>query len=180
MPRTSRLLIVAVLLGGLAVYSSLNSTAATGPDFIRITDRQSAYARVDVGPRGLSPGDQDIIFDKLFNRKITSKPIGTARFVCTFTTGRTRMCMATVGLPKGELVAGGTVRFRQFFDLAIIGGTGLYNNARGTLTIIRTTRSPRPIRELLYFRLAGCRRVRDRLLGPRQLAGRLRDALPAG
>ena len=155
MPRTSRLLIVAVLLGGLAVFASLDSTAATGPDFIRITDRQFAYTRVDVGPRGLSPGDQEIIFDKLFNRKITPKPIGTARFVCTFTTGRTRMCMATVGLPKGELVAGGTVRFRQFFDLAIIGGTGLYNNARGTLTIIRTTRSPRPIRELLYFRLAG-------------------------
>ena len=40
-------------------------------------------------------------------------------------------------------------------DLAIVGGTGLYNDARGTLTIIRTTHSPRPIRELLYFRLAG-------------------------
>ena len=39
--------------------------------------------------------------------------------------------------------------------LAIVGGTNLYNDARGTLTIIRTTHSPRPIRELLYFRLAG-------------------------
>src|SRR3954447_2170789 len=104
MPSTSRLLIVVVLLGGLAVYASLNSIAATGPDFIRITDQQFGYTRVDVGPRGLSPGDQEIIYDKLFNRKITSKPIGTARFICTFTTGRTRMCMAAVGLPKGELV----------------------------------------------------------------------------
>jgi hypothetical protein len=155
MPSKSRLLIVTVLLGGLAVYASLNSIAATGPDFIRITDRQFGYTRVDVGARGLSPGDQEIIFDKLFNRKITQKPIGTARFICTFTTGRTRMCIATIGLPKGELVASGTVRFRQFFNLAIVGGTGLYNNARGTLTIIRTTRPPRPIRELLYFRLAG-------------------------
>jgi hypothetical protein len=155
MPSSSRLLILVAILGGLAVYATLNSTAATGPDFIRITDRQFGYTRVDVGPHGLSPGDQEIIFDKLFNRKITRTPIGTARFICTFMTGRTRICTATVALPKGELVATGTVRFRQFFDLAIIGGTGLYNNARGTLTVIRTTRRPSPVRELLYFRLAG-------------------------
>jgi hypothetical protein len=155
MPSTARLLTVAALLGGLAVYASMSSIAATGPDFIKITSRQFGYTRVDVGPRGVSPGDQEIIFDKVFNRKITPKPIGTARFICTFTTGRTRVCMATVNLPKGELVASGTVRFRQFYDLAITGGTGLYNNARGTLTVIRTTRLPRPIRELLYFRLAG-------------------------
>jgi hypothetical protein len=155
MPSTSRLLTAAVVLGGLVVYGSMKSSAATGPDFIRITDRQFGYTRVNVGPHGLSPGDQEIIFDKIFNRKITSKPIGTARFICTFMTGRTRMCTTTVNLPKGELVAAGTVRFRQFFDLAIVGGTGLYNNARGTLTVIRTTQNPRPIRELLYFRLAG-------------------------
>ena len=41
------------------------------------------------------------------------------------------------------------------YDLAIVGGTRLYNDARGTLTIIRTTSAPRPIREQLYFRLAG-------------------------
>ena len=155
MPRTSRLLIAAALLGGLAVYGSLKSSAATGPEFIRITDRQFGYSRVDVGPPGRSPGDQEIIFDKLFNRRITPKPIVSARFLCTFTTGRARTCIATVELPKWELVASGTVRFRQFYNLAIVGGTGLYDDARGTLTVIRTTRRPRPIRELLYFRLTG-------------------------
>jgi hypothetical protein len=157
MPRTSRLLIGAALLAGvgLAAYGGLDSQAATGPEFIRISDRQFAYSRVDNGPRGRSPGDQEIIFDKLFNRRITPKPIGSARFLCTFTTGRTRTCIATFDLPKGEVVATGTVRYRQFYDLAITGGTGLYDNARGTLTIIRTTDRPRPIREFLYFRLAG-------------------------
>jgi hypothetical protein len=157
MPSTSRLLIGAALLAGVgsAVYGGLDSQAATGPEFIRISDRQFAYSRVDNGPRGRSPGDQEIIFDKLFNRRITPKPIGSARFLCTFTTGRTRTCIATFDLPKGEIVATGTVRYRQFYDLAITGGTGLYDNARGTLTIIRTTDRPRPIREFLYFRLAG-------------------------
>lgn len=155
MPSTARLLIVAALLGGIAVYASMSSIAATGPDFIRITGRQFGYTRVDVGPRGVSPGDQEISFDRVFNRKITPTSIGSARFICTFTTGLTRVCIATVNLPKGELVASGTMRFRQFYNLAITGGTGLYNNARGTLTVIRTTHRPRPIRELLYFRLAG-------------------------
>ena len=155
MSTTSRLLTAAVILGGLVAYGSLNSNAATGPEFIRITARQFSYKRVDVGAPGRSPGDQEIIYDKLFNRKITPEPIGSAQFLCTFTVGNTRMCTATVSLPKGELVATGRVRFRQFYDLAIVGGTRLYDDARGTLTIIRTTRSPRPIRELLYFRLAG-------------------------
>lgn len=157
MPSTSRLLIGAALLAGVgaAAFGGLDSNAATGPEFIRISDRQFAYSRVDNGPRGRSPGDQEIIFDKLFNRRITPKPIGSARFLCTFTTGRTRTCIATFDLPRGEVVATGTVRFRQFYDLAITGGTGLYDNARGTLTIIRTTDRPRPIREFLYFRLSG-------------------------
>jgi hypothetical protein len=155
MPSRPRLLAVAALLGGLAVYGSLNSSAATGPGFIRVTDRQFNYTRVDVGARGLSPGDQEIVFARLFNRKITSKPIGSARFLCTFMIGITRTCTATINLPKGELVATGTIRYRQFYNLAVVGGTGLYDDARGTLTVIRTTKRPRPIRELLYFRLIG-------------------------
>jgi hypothetical protein len=155
MPSPSRLLAVAALLAGVVAYGTLKSDAATGPGFIRVTDRQFDYHRVDVGPPGRSPGDQEIIYDLLFNRKITPKPIGSARFLCTFMTGITRTCIATITLPRGELVASGTVRYRQFYDLAIVGGTRLYDDARGTVTIIRTTRPPRPIRELLYFRLAG-------------------------
>jgi len=155
MSTTSRLLTAAVILGGLVAYGSLNSNAATGPEFIRITDRQFSYRRVDVGAPGPSPGDQEIIYDKLFNRKITPKPIGSAQFLCTFTVGNTRMCTATFSLPKGELVATGRVRFRQFYDLAIVGGTRLYDDARGTLTVTRTTSHPRPVRELLYCRLTG-------------------------
>jgi hypothetical protein len=155
MPSTSRLLTAAVILGGLIAYGSLESTAATGPEFIRITDRQFSYKRVDIGPRGVSPGDQEITYVKLFNRRITRKPIGSGESVCTFTVGHTRMCTLTVSLPRGELVATGRVRYRQFYDLAITGGTRLYDDARGTLTVTRTTNRPRPIRELLYFRLAG-------------------------
>ena len=56
-------------------------------------------------------------------------------------------------LPKGELVVGGSILYRQFYDLAVLGGTGLYDNARGTLTVTRTHR--KPVRNLVVFRLVG-------------------------
>jgi hypothetical protein len=47
----------------------------------------------------------------------------------------------------------GSLRFRLFYELAVVGGTGLYNNARGTLIVTRT--ATRPNRDLVLFRLAG-------------------------
>jgi hypothetical protein len=155
MPSFSRVLVVAAGLSLLGAVVGLKSTAggSTGPATIRIVDRQFAYTRVDLGRHGLSPGDSEIITTRLFNRKITERPIGSGRFVCTFTNGFNRTCIATISLPKGQLVASGDFRFRQFYNLAVTGGTGLYDNARGTLTVIRTTRRPR--REILLVRLAG-------------------------
>jgi hypothetical protein len=155
MPSFSRVLVVAAVLSVLGAIVGLKSTAGrgTGPATIRIVDRQFSYTRVDIGRRGLTPGDTEIITTRLFNRKITKKPIGSGRFVCTFTNGLNRTCIATISLPKGQLVASGDFRFRQFYDLAVTGGTGLYDNARGTLTVTQTTRRPR--REILLFRLTG-------------------------
>jgi hypothetical protein len=47
----------------------------------------------------------------------------------------------------------GSITNREIYELAIVGGTGLYNNARGTFTATRM--SLRPRREFLIFRLAG-------------------------
>jgi len=51
------------------------------------------------------------------------------------------------------IVTAGLVSSRLFYTAAITGGTGLYENARGTLTV--TARRLRPRRELLLFRLSG-------------------------
>ena len=45
----------------------------------------------------------------------------------------------------------GSVRFRAFFKLAVVGGTELYDNVRGSLIVTNIRRKPR--RELLIFRL---------------------------
>ena len=153
MRRSLRVIAIAAALAGAFAVSGWTSAAGTGPATVRVVDRQFGYTRVDIGPHGLSPGDSEVITTRVFNRKVTSRPIGSGRFICTFTNGLNRTCIVSVTLPRGQLVASGGVRYRQFYELAVIGGTGLYDNARGTMTVIRTTRNP--TREILLFRLAG-------------------------
>ena len=146
--------VTGAIIGILAVGPwQSRSEAGTGPATIRITDRELALTRVDVGERGTSPGDMELVRTRLFQRG-TGTTIGRAELVCTFVDStRSRICRGTYILPKGKIVVGGSVLYRQFYDLAVLGGTGLYDNARGTLTVTRTHR--RPVRDLVVFRLVG-------------------------
>lgn len=149
-------LIVGVLAGAalVAIPWEGTSEAGTGPATIRITNKQIKVTRVDIGSRGTSPGDVEVLRQQLFNRRVTTRPIGRAELVCTFVDSRrARVCRGTYFLPRGKLVVGGSLQYRQFYDLAVIGGTGLYDNARGTLTVTQTAR--RPVRDLVVFRLVG-------------------------
>jgi hypothetical protein len=129
------------------------SEAGTGPATIRITDRELAVTRVDLGRKGTSPGDIEVVRVQLLQRG-TANVIGRSELVCTFVDGRrSRVCRGTYILPKGKIVVGGSLLYRQFYDLGIVGGTGLYDNARGSLTVTRTGR--RPVRNLVVLRLVG-------------------------
>lgn len=130
------------------------SEAGTGPATIRITNREVEVTRVDVGPRGTSPGDTEVVRQELFNLRVTSEPIGHGELVCTFVDWkRMRVCRGTYVLPRGKVVVGGSLAYRQFYDLGVLGGTGLYDNARGSVTVTRTHR--RPVRDLVVVRLVG-------------------------
>lgn len=148
-------LLLGALAGALVFLPARHgSEAATGPATIRITDRELAVYRADVGPKGTSPGDVEVVRQRLFNARISSAQLGRAELVCTFVNdGRERVCRATYFLPRGTIVVGGSLQYRQFYELAILGGTGLYDNARGTLTVTRTGRGP--VRNLVIFRLVG-------------------------
>jgi hypothetical protein len=89
----------------------------------------------------------------VYNRRITPRALGHIEFVCTFTVGLNRNCRGTLFMPRGKIVVGGTMRYRQFYELAVLGGTGIYDNARGTMTVTRTAR--KPPRHILFFRLVG-------------------------
>jgi hypothetical protein len=137
-----------VFAGVLALPGAL---ALERPGTIKITDAERQHSRVDVGPRGPSPGDVDIYRSVLYNRRIQAKPLGHADMVCTTITGSTQSCNATYFLPRGELVVSGVISSRLIYILPVVGGTEYYNNARGTLTVTSVHRAP--TRELLVFRL---------------------------
>ena len=127
------------------------SPAATGPGTIRITDIQSTYERLAAGRGG--PGDVELVRQRLYNRRFQEAAIGHARLTCTFFDRRSRECEGTYVLPKGKIVVEGALDSRLLYELAVVGGTGLYENARGTVTV--TSTGLRPRRELLLFRLVG-------------------------
>ena len=149
------LLVAGAIIGLLAIGPwQSRSEAGTGPAMIRITDREVEVTRIDVGAPGTSPGDTEIVRQQLFDRRDTSKPIGHSELVCTFVDSRRmRVCRGTYVLPKGKVVVGGTLSYRQFYDLAVLGGTGLFDNARGSVTVTRT--HTRPVRDFVVVRLVG-------------------------
>jgi hypothetical protein len=138
-------------LGWLALSSLPASQALNGPGVIRITDREIRFSVVDLGRRGRSPGDLSVTRRLLYNKGITPRPIGHSELVCVYTGGGSSSCNGTYTLPAGKIVVGGAIHYRQFFQLAVTGGTGRYNNVGGTLTV--TSLGGRPRRDLVLFRL---------------------------
>ena len=136
-----------------AVLDNPLSEAAIGPSTIRVTTRETLYRRVDVDGRGRTPGDTEVVSALLYNRGITPRAIGHFELVCHFTIGPSRMCVGTMFLPRGKIVVSGPIYVRSFYQMAVVGGTGLYDNARGTITGTRVRVNPRG--ELVIVRFVG-------------------------
>jgi hypothetical protein len=139
----------AALLAAAAVaYTGTRSMASTGPATIRITDRQVVDRHLGTGI-----GSREIVRTALYQRSGDKPVLGQAAMLCTYVATNQRSCTTTYTLPRGTIVVSGILSSRLLYELAITGGTGLYDNARGTLT--NTTIGLRPRRDLLLFRLAG-------------------------
>lgn len=141
-----------LLLGTAFVAAAMSPLAAaiTTPATVKITDVEQNYHRINARTAG-SVGDVEIIDQALYNAAVTKRSIGRGKMICTFLDKRSRNCSATFFLPRGTMVVAGVISTRLFFQVAVVGGTGLYANARGTLTV--TSLALRPRRELLLFRL---------------------------
>ena len=140
------LLLAAAALAGSATWLSTRASAQTGPGTIRVTDRQTSYRHL-----GSGPGSREIIAASLYSS--TGHRIGSESAICTYVDRKSRLCHMVFTLPRGSIVAEGALSSRLLFELAIVGGTDLYDNARGTLT--STSLGLKPRRDVLIFRLAG-------------------------
>lgn len=149
-----RTLQFALALGGLALLMNAFAPASQALDrngTIRITTRQVANQIVDHGGRGRGVGDVQVMRLLLYNKGVTPRALGHAEMICTFTGRRTRVCNGTFFLPRGKIIVSGSLVYRQFFEFAVLGGTRLYNNVQGSLTV--TSIRPNPRRDIATFRL---------------------------
>jgi len=148
-----KLIFLAAVVAFALVTGSVTrgSPELTGPGTIRITSRDIQVALDNRGPVSRGAGDVLLIRQLLFNKGITQKAIGHSDVVCTYTGTRSRQCTGTYFLPKGKIVVSGSLLYREFFKLAVVGGTDLYDNVQGSMTATLLGRKPR--REILVFRL---------------------------
>ena len=149
-----KLLLLSGALVGLALLTgsvTQGSPELTGPGTVRITSLDVKVSLVNRGAPSRGAGDVLLIRQLLFNKAIRKAPIGHSDLVCTYTGHKARQCSGTYSLPRGNIVVAGSLRFRDFYKLAIVGGTEIYDNVRGTLTATMYSRRPR--REILLFRL---------------------------
>ena len=135
----------------VAATSATGSASLTGPGTIRITSSEVKHIHVDGGAPGKGAGDLDFYRQLIFNKRITPKAIGHSDITCTNTGTGSMSCVGTYFLPKGKLMVAGVLASRLFYELAVVGGTRLYENARGTLTGTALGGTPR--HEFLIFRL---------------------------
>jgi hypothetical protein len=146
--------VLVTLTGALAAVAAAAfmpgwTAEATGKAVVRLTDVQTTLTRF--GPSGAGGGQVARL--RLYGSGSATRPIGHAVVTCMSVGLGEQTCSGSYSLPRGTLETSGLLRKRLLYTQAIIGGTGLFDNARGTLTVTATSVMPR--REVLLFRLTG-------------------------
>ena len=145
-----------IVFAALAMFALATGSVSFGsgevsPGLIRLTSKEIKRSVVDRGSAHRSPGDVVVIRQLLYNKGIRKAPLGHSDMVCTYTGNRSRQCSGTYTLPRGKISVSGSIRYWEFYKLAIVGGTDFYANIRGSETGTLYARDPR--REILVFRL---------------------------
>jgi hypothetical protein len=122
---------------------TLAPTAAADTTLV-LFEHDTLQHQVDLGAPGSVPGDQFIFAGDVFDRP-GGMFLGTTSGSCTTLTGTyqagQQACNGTFNLAGGQVVVQGVADTAGLFaqgdatPLSIVGGTGIYQNARGNGTI---------------------------------------------
>jgi Allene oxide cyclase barrel like domain len=148
-----RKLVIAGAVVAASAIAAIASTALASQDIttaktLHFTAVQKSVQFIDVGAKGIGPGDYSVGSDNLMK---SGHRVGMDGFQCALVRGRPPAllwfnCSVTDRLAGGEITfqgldtavqldAGGTAVF------SVTGGTGVYQNARGQMTF-HTTSNP--------------------------------------
>jgi hypothetical protein len=138
----------AATAGGAAVVGSTGAQVPappTGTLELVALDREGRFRFVDTPPRRReNPGDSFLVTQRL--RDTSNRRVGRAHATLTFTPGRppTAEGSGTFLLRAGRIVVSGLIDEAGRTDtLVIVGGSGAYTGATGTMLIRETRRSTR-------------------------------------
>ena len=135
-------------LSGAAIVASLSALAlastAAADTTMTLFEHDTVQHQTDLGGPGPGPGDQFIFAGDVFDRP-GGMFLGTTGGSCTTLTGNEtsgqQTCNGTFNLAGGQIVFQGVVDTAALFvrgdtvPLSIVGGTGMYQNARGDGTV---------------------------------------------
>jgi hypothetical protein len=135
-------------LSGAAIVASLCGLAlaptATADTTLVLFEHDTVQHMADLGPAGPGPGDQFIFAGDVFDRP-GGVFLGTTAGSCTTLTGNEKAgkqaCNGSFNLAGGQIVFQGVDDTAALFGrgdtvpLSIVGGTGIYQNARGNGTV---------------------------------------------
>jgi hypothetical protein len=137
-------------IGVAAAVGSSGSRAAPQATFQVVVTR-ALLTYVDLGESGESVGDMLVQDSRLFNRALTRR-LGHSPISCVFVSPRAApRCNADAVFARGTIALQGVLD-QPTFVFAVVGGTGIFRNARGEAhgRVLR-----RGNRVLLTFRLQG-------------------------
>jgi hypothetical protein len=127
----------------LPMIGLLEPTAAADTT-MNLFEHDNVQYHADLGAHGSGPGDQFIFAGDVFDRP-GGLFLGTASGTCATLTGNSTAgqsgCNTTFNLAGGQLVVQGVVDTAaalvrgETVPLNVVGGTGIYQNARGTGTV---------------------------------------------
>lgn len=127
----------AVVIAGSVAVASGSDKPASAAKTIHAESKTVSVEQVDNGPSGPSAGDL-LVFRNQLTR--AGKALGSLEVACTFVKLEDDYaCHGTAFLPAGQLALSGALSLdRPTNVLPIVGGTGRYRRAGGTVTARQT------------------------------------------
>jgi hypothetical protein len=135
---------IAATVASMGTLALPNGPTASADTTLNLFEHDTVQHSVDLGASGPGPGDQFIFAGDVFDRP-GGMFLGTIGGSCTTLTGNEtagqQACNGTINLGGGQIVIQGVSDTAALFvrgdtvSQSIVGGTGIYQNARGTATI---------------------------------------------
>lgn len=119
---------IAAFVALLAVIASPPAVAATGTIEVTGSLRHANTAYLPPAGRG-----GDAYSSYMVVRDRTGSAVGDLVLACRWVTGNLRLCVGQFTMPLGTIALIGASRTALIGQFAIVGGTGRYDKANGTL-----------------------------------------------